>query len=138
MNSSGLLLSLASLLLVVLALTPFIEFAGDLSSRNIVDIAWKPLETGTQGVKVGLTLTYKGTVPLTDVNLRIETLCGGKTCQSQEASTKVLTRGERLDIQFFVPFNASSVRISFESKIAGLYTLKTVTETGVPGYGFPG
>ncbi|MEM3457700.1 hypothetical protein [Thermofilum sp.] len=138
MNSSGLLLSLASLLLVVLALTPFIEFAGDLSNRNIVDIAWKPLETETQGVKVGLTLTYKGTVPLTDVNLRIETFCGGKTCQSQEASTKVLMRGERLDIQFFVPFNASSVRISFESKIAGLYTLKAVTETGVPGYGFPG
>ena len=138
MNSSGLLLSLASFLLIVLALTPFIEFAGDLSSRNILEIAWKPLETGTQGVKVGLTLTYKGTVPLTDVNLRIETFCGGKTCQGQEASTKALTRGERLDIQFLVPINASSVRISFESKIAGLYTLKAVTETGVPGYGPPG
>lgn len=129
---------MTSLLLVVLVLKPFIEFAGDLSGRNIVDIAWKPLETGTQGVKVGLILTYRGKVPLTDVNLRIETFCGGKTCQRQEASTKVLTRVERLDIQFLVPINASSVRISFESKIAGLYTLKAVTETGVPGYGFPG
>ena len=129
---------MTSLLLVVLALTPFIEFAGDLSSRNILEIAWKPLETGTQGVKVGLTLTYRGKVPLTDVNLRIETLCGGKTCQSQEATAKVLTRGERLDIQFLVPINASSVRISFESKIAGLYTLKATTETRVPGYGPPG
>jgi len=132
------ILFLFSLLLVFLALTPFIYFIRDFSGGNIIEVSWRPLNLSRQGAEMFLSLTYRGTVPLTDVRLKIDAICSGKTCSSQEAHSNKIVEGNTIETRFLVPLNASSIRISLESKIAGLYFLRASTETGVPSHGLPG
>jgi hypothetical protein len=136
MKSTGLLLSAFSLLVVLLALSPFVQLLLDIRGGAVLDYSWRLAGVSGEGLAVDLSFTYRGSVPLTGVGLRVEALCGGAVCSTAGRSLGRLVRGESVDLRLIVPLNASSIRVCFESRVAGIYPLSASAE--VSWHGLPG